>query len=140
MLYHQKLINILLQEIVMAEKAKQSISREILLHKANNRELLIYSFLSYELDKHEMFEDLAKIAFAYSEDSMLHKLENYYRFSEGENLMARIRTEISTSMYLIQLIGKEIKRHKELNFTERRCLKEVNQYVLAQARYYCNKS
>jgi len=120
---------------MQTEKEKQTISREILLHK--ERELLVYSFLSYELDKHEMFEDLAKIAFAYSEQSMLLNLENCYRFSEGENLLERIQAEIRTSLYLMRLLNKQIKGQKTLSFMEKRCLKEVHQYVLVQARYYC---
>ncbi|MEA1961449.1 MAG: hypothetical protein U9N81_09300 [Bacillota bacterium] len=134
---YQNVLNCIYQEILLTEDSKRNISRQILLEKdQSSKEVLIYYFLSCELDKHEMFQTVAYIASSYYENDVLNRLEQFYHLSPGGSLLERIEEEIRLSTGLVEIAKKGTDKNERLDFVERRYLQEVKRYVIAQARFY----
>jgi len=126
-----------MQEVVYAETVKKTISQEILLVKNKiMRQKLIHNFLSYDLDKHEILEHAAIYAIENDEYCLLKQLQLFYNHCEGLNLLDKIRAEIAHTELFMAIVEKVIDSSDTINFVERRLLKEINEYVVAQARYY----
>lgn len=126
-----------LKQVDALERQKKEISREMLMYRDDRRRLkMIYAFLSYDLDKHELFEHAAVCALSNKEESVLRDLQDFYAHVRGDGLIDRIRTEIRCTRHFIQLVEKGMDGDLVLNFTERRLLKELSKYVLEQARLY----
>lgn len=131
------LYNDVLKQVDVLERQKKDLSRELLLYKEGRRRMkLIYAFLSYDLDKHELFEHAAVCAMCNNEEHVLYDLQDFYAHVRGGDLMDRIRTEIKCTRRFMQLVEKSMENEGGLNFTERRLLQELCKYILEQARLY----
>ncbi len=126
-----------LKQVDILERQKKEISRELLMFREDRRRLkMIYAFLSYDLDKHELFEHAAVCALCNNEEHVLYDLQDFYAHVRGSDLIDRIRTEIKCTRRFMQLVEKGMENGIGLNFTERRLLKELSKYILEQARLY----
>jgi hypothetical protein len=131
------LYNDVLKQVDVLERQKKDLSRDLLLYKEGRRRMkLIYAFLSYDLDKHELFEHAAVCALCNHEEHVLYDLQDFYAHVRGGDLMDRIRTEIKCTRRFMQLVEKSMENEGGLNFTERRLLQELCKYILEQARLY----
>lgn len=129
--------NDVLKQVDVLERQKKDLSRDLLLYKEGHRRMkLIYAFLSYDLDKHELFEHAAVCAMCNKEEHVLYDLQDFYAHVRGGDLMDRIRTEIKCTRRFMQLVEKSMENEGGLNFTERRLLQELCKYILEQARLY----
>ncbi|MEQ8173683.1 MAG: hypothetical protein ABRQ26_01325 [Syntrophomonadaceae bacterium] len=129
--------NDVLKQVDVLERQKKDLSRDLLLYKEGRRRMkLIYAFLSYDLDKHELFEHAAVCAMCNNEEHVLYDLQDFYAHVRGGDLMDRIRTEIKCTRRFMQLVEKSMENEGGLNFTERRLLQELCKYILEQARLY----
>lgn len=135
--YSRPIIRDIMQEVIYAEMVKTTISKEILLVKDKNvRQKLIYSFLSYDLDKHEILQHAAIYAIENDENDLIKQLELYYKHCEGRALLDKIRAEVVNTELFLSTVEKAIENCDSFSFVERRLLKEINEYVVTQARYY----
>jgi len=131
------LYNDVLKQVDVLERQKKDLSRDLLLYKEGRRRMkLIYAFLSYDLDKHELFEHAAVCAMCNNEEHVLYDLQDFYAHVRGGDLMERIRTEIKCTRRFMNLVEKSMENEAGLNFTERRLLQEICKYILEQARLY----
>lgn len=131
------LYNDVLKQVDVLERQKKDLSRDLLLYKEGRRRMkLIYAFLSYDLDKHELFEHAAVCAICNNEEHVLYDLQDFYAHVRGGDLMERIRTEIKCTRRFMNLVEKSMENEGGLNFTERRLLQEICKYILEQARLY----
>lgn len=127
----------ILQEVIYGENVKKTISQEILMIKSDfMRQELIYDFLSYELDKHEILEQAALLAVENGEDYLLRQLERFYKHCDGLDLLDKIHAEITHTAKFLKIVEKAIEDFESISFVERRLIKEINKYVVTQARYY----
>ncbi|HWP96167.1 MAG TPA: hypothetical protein VN426_04905 [Syntrophomonadaceae bacterium] len=128
----------ILRQVNVLENQKRDLSRDILLYRETPRRLkMIHAFLSYDLDKHELFEHAAVCALSNEEDHVLNDLQEFYAHVRGRDIMEQIRSEIKCTRRFMQLVEKGLENESRLNFTERRLLQEVCKYILEQARLYC---
>lgn len=136
--YSNSLLTDVLQEIIYAESLKKSLSQELLLEKdESERQKLIYQFLNYDLDKHFIMEQAAMLALENNENKMFQQLELFYKHTEGDGLLDKIRAEIAHDKLFLETVEKAIDDFQVISFVERRLIKEINKYVMTQARYYC---
>ena len=63
-------------------------------------------------------------------------MELYYKHCEGLALLDKIREEIVHTELYLTTVEKAIDNFDSISFVERRLLKEINEYVASQARYY----
>ncbi|MDD3269196.1 MAG: hypothetical protein PHX14_07735 [Syntrophomonadaceae bacterium] len=127
----------LLKQVSVLESCKREISSEILLTKKGKARLsLIYNFLSYDLDKHELLEHAAVLAISNKEEMMIEDLEKLYMHHDGKELIEKIRSEIKLIKKFMQTINKAVKFPDASSFFERRMIQEISKYVLEQARLY----
>lgn len=135
--YRKPVIRDIMQEVIYTETVKTTISKEILMAKNKPmRQKLIYSFLSYDLDKHEILEQAAAYAVENEEYYLLKKLEMFYKYCEGVSLLDKIHAEIVHTQLFLATVEKAIDDFAAISFVERRLLNEINEYVVTQARYY----
>lgn len=135
---NNSLLTDVLQEIIYTESIKKSLSQEILLEKDEaEKQKLIYQFLNYDLDKHFIMEQAAMLAMENNEHRMFQQLELFYKHADGDGLLAKIRAEIAHDKLFLETIEKAIDDFHVVSFVERRLIKEINKYVMTQARYYC---
>lgn len=135
--YSRNLFKDILQEVIYTESIKKAISQDILMVKNDSmRQNLIYNFLSYELDKHEILEQAAILAVENDEHYLLKQLELFYKHCEGLVLLDKIRAEITHTELFLETVEKAIDDFDSISFVERRLIKEINKYVVTQARYY----
>ncbi len=127
----------ILEQVMRVEKLKKALSKQILTIRDKKRRLdLIYKFLGYDLNKHQLFEQAAVIALSNGEKSIIKHIQNLYEpFGDGE-LIERIRKELGYTHRFIQVLDKAKGRPELLSFTERRMIQEISKYVLAQCRIY----
>jgi hypothetical protein len=141
MMYHATILNRIFNEVVLAEKCRKDLSRALLVEKDKKGQIiLIYSFLCYELDKHEMFHEAALLAQDCAEQKVIDQLMCYYRYSPGNDLLERIKAEINSSAFLVHLVKKKIAEPDVLSFMERRYIQEIGKYVMSQARLYAKQT
>ena len=127
----------LLKQVSVLESYKKELSSEILLtRKGKARLALIYKFLSYDLDKHELLEHAAVLAISNKEATMVEDLQKLYAHHDGEELIDKIRSEIKLIKRFMQTINKGIKYPDSITFYERRMIQEISKYVVEQARLY----
>ncbi|MEN6327441.1 MAG: hypothetical protein ABFD18_14715, partial [Syntrophomonas sp.] len=85
----------LLKQVSVLESCKKELSSEILLTRKGKAKLsLIYNFLGYDLDKHELLEQAAVLAISNKEATMVEDLQKLYAHHDGEELIDKIRSEI----------------------------------------------
>lgn len=139
MLNNSKLFfNDILQEVICTESVKKAISKDILLEKNDQeRQKLIYKFLCYDLDKHAILEQAAMLAIETDEYDLLQHLEMFYKHCQGTGLLDKIRAEIFHDELYLDTIDKALDDFHSVSFVERRLIREINKYVITQARYYC---
>lgn len=135
--YSSSLLTDVLQEVIYTESLKKSLSQEILLEKDDlERQNLIYQFLNYDLDKHYIMEQAALLAIENDEHKLFLQLELFYKHADGDGLLSKIRAEIAHDKLFLETIEKAIDDFHAISFVERRLIKEINKYVLTQARCY----
>ena len=122
---------------MILESCKKDISADILLTRDRKTRLdLIYKFLSYDLDKHELLEHAGVLAVSNHEEAIIKDLQSLYSYREGIELIDKIRDEISLIQKFINTIKKAIKYPDSRTFYERRIIQEISKYVVEQARLY----
>ncbi|KUG03826.1 hypothetical protein ASZ90_018788 [hydrocarbon metagenome] len=127
----------ILEQVVRLEKSKKELSKQILISKDNIKKLdLVYKFLGYELNKHQLFEQAAVIALSNKEKFVINHLGCLYEpFGNGE-LIDQIRKEIAYTKRFMQVTEKARSEKDSTSFTERRMVQEISKFVLAQCRIY----
>lgn len=136
--YSKYIFNDILQELIYTENLKKAISKDILLAKNDlQQQKLIYDFLCYDMDKHVVLEQAARVAIENDDYFLIKQLELLYKYCEGLGLLDRIHAEIAHSKFFVTMVEKAIENSRSISFVERRLLKEINKYVITQARYYC---
>ncbi|HBK53174.1 hypothetical protein [Syntrophomonas wolfei] len=128
----------ILQQIMVLESYKKELSIQILLTKdGSSRRLdLILRFLNYDLDKHELLEHAAVLAISNQENTILEDLQKFYAYTDGNDLIEKIRAEIKFLQRFVNTIKKSIKLPNSRTFYERRMVQEISKYVVEQARQY----
>jgi hypothetical protein len=127
----------ILDEVINLENKKREISIQILLTKNESKRLnLISSFLTYDLNKHELLERAAVIAVQNKELNVLEQLQKMYSHCEDDELLNKIRKEIKYIKRFRKNINKAVKYPDFLSFFERRMIQEISKYVVEQARIY----
>lgn len=125
------------EQVLAIELCKKELSKKILLLKDGKRRLnFIHSFLSYDLNKHELLEHATVVAFHNQEIEILNDISRFYSYSEEDEILDCIRKEIKMSRSLMEAIRKKINNPQGLTFIEKRMLNEINKYVIEQARQY----
>ena len=127
----------ILEQVVRLEKSKKELSKQILISKDNRKKLdLVYKFLGYELNKHQLFEQAAVIALSNKEKFVINHLGCLYEpFGNGE-LIDQIRKEIAYTKRFMEVTEKARSEKDSTSFTERRMVQEISKFVLAQCRIY----
>lgn len=131
-LYHD-----ILKKILALEVEKKEIAQRILILKTQpERFPLIRDFLQADLSRHQLLEQAAVTAMQNQADEVLDHISRLCPTTDGMSLIQCIRGEISRNEKMLDLVGKQIKHPKLCTFTERRILREISKYVVAQAREY----
>ena len=131
-LYHD-----ILKEVLMLEVEKKEIAQRILILKSDMDRLpLIKDFLQTDLSKHQLLEQAAVTAMQNQVSEVLDHISRLYTMTDGISLIQCIRAEINRDQKMLALLGKEMKHPDNRTFSERRILREVNKYVIFQAREY----
>jgi len=125
-----------IQQVLAIEKSKKELASQILMIRDDRRWQLIQEFLQYDLQKHLLLEQAAVIVTSNGAMDMLQDLEKLYRFSSGDDLLDKIRREVSHTENFIGIIERGRKHRNWLSFTERRAMQEISKYVTEQAREY----
>ncbi len=127
----------ILQQVVGLEKSKKELSKQILISKDNKKKIgLIYKFLDFELNKHELFEQAAVIALNNREKFVISHLGCLYEPFGNGDLIDKIRKEIAYTRRFMQVTKKAQSERESISFAERRMVQEISKYVLAQCRIY----
>lgn len=126
----------IIQQVLVIENCKKELASKILMIRGDRRWQLIKEFLRYDLEKHLLLEQAAVIVINNGATAMIEDLEKLYQFSNGENLLGKIRREGSYIENFIKIIEQGIKHKNWLSFTERRVMQEIDKYVVEQAREY----
>ncbi|MEN6349188.1 MAG: hypothetical protein ABFD08_07305 [Syntrophomonas sp.] len=127
----------ILKQVMILESCKKEVAAQILLTRNGKERLaLIYSFLNYDLDKHELLEHAAVLAMSNKEHTMMTDLGKLYSHREGEEVIDKIRSEIKFVQKFLQTINKAIKYPDARTFYERRMIQEISKYVIEQSRLY----
>lgn len=125
------------EQIFAIELCKKELSKKMLLQKdIKNRQKYIYSFLNYDVNKHELLEHAAIVAYHNDEKDILLKISSYYKDNTEEDIINIIREEIKNIRSLHFIVKKQISFPQNLSFVEKRRLNDINKYVLEQARLY----
>lgn len=127
----------ILEQVMLLEKTKKELSKQILIHKNSPKRLdLIYRFLSCDLNKHELFEQAAVIAINNNETGVLDHLKRLYEPFGNGSVIEKIRREIRYTRRFMEVTKRAKKDRNYITFTERRMVQEIHKYVLAQCRAY----
>lgn len=129
--------NSILQQVMLLEKSKKELSRQILLNKDHDKRLdQVYKFLVCEYNKHELLEQAAVIALNNQETAIISHLKSMYEPIESSELIDKIRKEMNYGQQFMSLVKKSKSKRGNISFTERRMVQEIVKYVLAQCRIY----
>ena len=127
----------IIEQVMLIEKEKKEISSKILFTRNEKKRMkLIFMFLSRDLDKHELLEYAAILAFNNQEVTVIHNLQQLYRQCREEELMEKIRMEIQHTEQFLFVINNGIKYAHTLSFSERRMIQEIVKYVTEQAKFF----
>ncbi|MGE5396062.1 MAG: hypothetical protein ACM3MK_00850 [Chitinophagales bacterium] len=130
-----------LGQVLSLEVRKKEVAGCILMLKGERERLpFIKKFLTADLDKHHLLEQVATAAFQNHVDDVIHHMLKLYNQTDQDLLMDSIRTEISKDEKLLSLVAKRIKHPDYCTFSERRLLQELNKTVSRQAREYIKAS
>lgn len=131
------LYNNILEQVMLLENSKKELSTEILLARDIKKRLaLVYTFLSYDLSKHELLEQAAVIALTNREQMVLEHLHRLYFTTEDQETVDKIRNEIKSTQRFMKVVSRARDQKTDLDFSERRMLQEIDKYIVAQARLY----
>ncbi|MBC7076580.1 MAG: hypothetical protein H5T98_11075 [Syntrophomonadaceae bacterium] len=127
-----------LDQVMVIEAHKKEISRQILITRDDQKRLkLIHRFLTYDLNKHELFERATVVAINNKEENVIENIQRFYSHcEEGEELIEKIRGEIRYIKSFLKVIEKAIKYPGFMTFSERRMVQEIRKYVLEKVRIY----
>lgn len=127
-----------LDQVMVIEAHKKEISRQILITRDDQKRLeLIHRFLTYDLNKHELFERATVVAINNKEETVIENIQRFYSHcEEGEELIEKIRGEIRYIKSFLKVIEKAIKYPGFMTFSERRMVQEIRKYVLEKVRIY----
>ncbi|MBO8159406.1 hypothetical protein [Thermosyntropha sp.] len=127
----------ILDKVLIIEKAKKDLSRQILLSKGGKKRLnFIRQFLQYEVDKHELFEHAAVVAINNKDAKVLKDISLLYMVDDEEKVLSVIRSEIGINRRFMENVKKVISYPQFASFTERRLVKEIEKYVIEKAKLY----
>lgn len=125
------------RELLVIEECKQELSKKILqVRDFSGRQKLIYSYLTYDLDKHELLEYTARMVINKNEELIIKQLDIFYCHVDGPDLLSRIQAELRRTRVFLNSIARAMEDYQSIPFVEKRLIKEINKYVLAQARLY----
>ena len=131
------LYNNILEQVMQLENSKKELSTEILLARDMKKRLaMVYTFLSYDLSKHELLEQAAVIALTNREKMVLEHLHRLYFTTEDQETVDKIRNEIKSTQRFMKVVSRARDKKIDLDFSERRMLQEIDKYIVAQARLY----
>jgi len=127
-----------LDRVMVIEAHKKETSRQILITRDDQKRLkLIHRFLTYDLNKHELFERATVVAINNKEENVIENIQRFYSHcEEGEQLIEKIRGEIRYIKSFLKVIEKAIKYPGFMTFSERRMVQEIRKYVLEKVRIY----
>lgn len=129
--------DILKKVLVLEVNKKETAQRILILKSEQDRLPLIRDYLNADLSKHRLLERAAVSAMQNQVNEVLDHISKLYTTSDdGISLIECIRSEIATNQSMLAPVIKEIKHPKTCTFFERRILREVNKYVINQAREY----
>lgn len=129
----------ILHQVRCLEKFKQEISRQIINTSEPGLGLsFIYSFIYFDLQKHELLWQAACRARQNQDIDCWHILSQLYQhINTDAELTERIAGEIRLNRQFLKVINKTLVHPKQSSFNERRLVQEIRKYVTAQARIYC---
>ncbi|MGI6452041.1 MAG: hypothetical protein ACOX0E_00925 [Syntrophomonadaceae bacterium] len=131
----------ILEQVKIIENYKRDLSSHILMIKNNEKRLqMVYDFLSYDMDRHQLLEHVAVVALNNNQVTVLEDLSHLYGKDTENDILATIRREISDTQHLMDTVKKMIKQPLSRSFFERRMAQEITKYVLEQARLYNKNS
>lgn len=131
------LYNNILEQVMQLENSKKELSTEILLARDMKKRLaMVYTFLSYDLSKHELLEQAAVIALTNREKMVLEHLHRLYFTTEDQETVDKIRNEIKSTQRFMKVVSRARDKKIDLDFSERRMIQEIDKYIVAQARLY----
>lgn len=125
-----------IEQVLIIEKHKRDMAVQILMVRNERRLKPVQEFLKYDLQKHLLLEQAAVVALNNHSNKIVKDLEKFYQYSSGEDLLTKIRREISHIEKFIEIVERGRKHKNWLTFRERRVLQEINKYVVEQAREY----
>lgn len=126
-----------LTQVLTVEAKKKRASERLLLTKSDRQRLrIIQEFLTLDIDKHNLLQQAAIVAFRNESRDVLDHLLKLYALDDYDQIMDCIREEINRTEKLLGPIANEIKYPKTSTFFERRLIQEINKYVTCQAREY----
>lgn len=126
-----------LDKVLLLEKAKKDLSRQILLCREDKKRLnFIRQFLQYELNRHELFEHAAVAAMNNRDEKVLKDIARFYGIDDENEVLSAVRSEISINRKFITSLEKVMKYPRFASFSERRLVKEIEKYILEKARIY----
>lgn len=130
---------IIMHQVRCLEKFKQEISRQLINTSEPVLSLtFIYSFIYFDLQKHELLWQAAWTARQNQDIDSWHSLSQLYQHIDKDaELTERIAGEIRLNRQFLKVIDKTLVKPKQSSFNERRLVQEVRKYVTAQARIYC---
>lgn len=129
----------ILHQVRSLEKFKQEISRQLINTSEPGLSLsFIYSFIYFDLQKHELLWQAAWTARQNQDIDSWHILSQLYQHIDTDaDLTERIAGEIRLNRQFLKVISKTLIQPSQSSFNERRLAQEVRKYVTAQARVYC---
>lgn len=126
-----------LDKVLLLEKAKKDLSRQILLCREDKKRLnMVRQFLQYEVNRHELFEHAVVAAMNNKDDKVLKDITRFYGVDGENDLLTVIRSEIGITRRFISNLEKVIKYPKFASFSERRLAKEIEKYIMEKVRIY----
>lgn len=128
----------ILQQVMLLERYRKDISRRLkLLKDKRQRQSMIYSFLSLDLEKHQLLEHAAMVAIRTNETDVIRHLQRLYIYNgDSANLVRVIQGETRITRNFMNIILMSIRDPGRMNFSERRLAQEIEKYVMARANGY----
>lgn len=128
----------ILQQVMILERCKKEVGdRLLLIRDTRRRRSILYSFLSLDLEKHQLMEQAAVVAARSNEGAAIRRFTGFYSYAESNTDLVRcIRDEMRTASSHMKILQKSMLHPDQLSFAERRLVQEIDKYVTAQARLY----
>ncbi len=126
-----------LEQVLAIELKKKDLSHKILLLKEGKRKWThMYTFLSYDVSKHELLEHITVVFMQNKEDELIKQIENFYLYRNDADVLVAIRKEIKTDLAFMEVVKKQLNHPANLTFVEKRMLNEISKFIIEMAREY----